>query len=579
MSTDKKTFLLPLVAVFCASMIVVTSTFYVSVSSVQQEREKKATELMNKTEEAVITRFKIYEEVLRSAAGIFAGSENVTMEEWVNYVEATKIKERYPGVQGIGYVKIVNDDELDNFLRQASMDTLLNFDITPIGERQLYAPVLYVAPASSINMNVVGYDMFSESVRKEAMAKATDTGLVTLSNAVTLVVEQLFDNGQYGFLMYAPQYAVGQAISAVDERRSAIEGYAYAAFRSEDFLNEVLLDLQLEEEDLSYQVKKPDKDGQLVSVYKTSQYDGIVSNNSTKITRSLNIRGSDWEFNYAYRSNGLLDESTVNRPAAVLFYGTILAALVSGVIYLLLRGKANELALAKERETNEAKDSLLSIASHQLRTPATGVKQYLGMVLQGFAGDTSKKQSIFLEKAYESNERQLKTINEVLYLARLDSGRIVLNKNRVDLQTIIISIIDEQKDSIYKKDHKVTTKMPKKLVSVEADEHMLRMAIENLMTNAIKYTREKGRITVTLKQEKNEALIRIKDNGVGISPDDIETVFKAFGRVPNELSQSVSGTGIGLYLARHLIELHGGVLSVDSELGLGSTFTIRIPKK
>jgi signal transduction histidine kinase len=577
MNSNKKSFFLPLIAVFIAVMVVVLSTFYVSMSSVQKERQTRAEEIMKETEQAVINRMQIQEEILRAATGLFSGSENVSKQEWANFIDSTNVIQRYPGTQATGYITVVDIDDVQNFVNKAKTDISPEFQIRPSGDRTKYAIATYIEPSSDLNLTALGYDIYSEQVRLKASMAATDTGQVIMTDAIMLVQEEDLAEKQYGFVLYAPQYDLAKPTATVEDRRNAIQGYVFASFRGEDLLNQVLLKHQ-QDSDFSYQIKKSTGFDEQISFYKTSQYEDILRSDSNKVVRSISINGSTWEFSYAYLSKGLINESASNRPVTILLYGTLLAVLITGIIFLLLRGKANQMALAKERETNEAKDNLLSIASHQLRTPATGVKQYLGMVLQGFAGDTSPKQSVLLEKAYESNERQLKTINEVLYLARLDSGRIVLSKQNIVVQNIINSLIDEQKDSIKNNRHKIIVKMPKNPVKVNADEHMLRMAIENLMTNAIKYTPQKGQINITLKQYKSDVFIEIKDNGVGIAREDTEQVFKAFSRVPNELSKTVFGTGIGLYLVRHLTLLHGGDVAVESEPGLGSIFTIRIPK-
>jgi signal transduction histidine kinase len=260
-----------------------------------------------------------------------------------------------------------------------------------------------------------------------------------------------------------------------------------------------------------------------------------------------------------------------------LFFGAFSAVLISVVVLLLLRSRARDLMIQKEQAVELAKDELLSLASHQLRTPATGVKQYVGMVLQGFAGKVPKSQRDLLEKAYASNDRQLRIINEILHLAKIDAGRMILAKQDTRLVDLVTDIINEQRADIAASKHKLSTDFPKRQVMVQADIHMLRMAIENILSNAIKYTPPGGKLSVRVRGSKSRALVIIQDSGVGIEPADIGKVFRQFSRLPNEMSQQVGGTGIGLYLARHLIELHGGAINVTSEPGKGSTFTITLP--
>jgi signal transduction histidine kinase len=199
------------------------------------------------------------------------------------------------------------------------------------------------------------------------------------------------------------------------------------------------------------------------------------------------------------------------------------------------------------------------------------------MVLQGFAGNISDTQRDFLDKAYSSTERQLHIINDILDLAKLDAGRIVLTKSRFDLVELIKSVADELHDTAQDAGLSPTVSLPSK-APIVGDSHMIRMVVENLMTNAIKYTDSGGKVEVKLIRSGENYLIKVTDSGVGIASKDISKLFAQFTRIPNERSSQVSGTGVGLYLARSLTRLHGGDVEVRSKLGEGSTFTIKIPR-
>src|ERR1700757_2436287 len=236
------------------------------------------------------------------------------------------------------------------------------------------------------------------------------------------------------------------------------------------------------------------------------------------------------------------------------------------------------MAIEKERDVKVAQDELLSLASHQLRTPATGVKQYLGMVLQGFAGELSEKQRTYLERAYASNNRQLGVINDILHLAKLETGRIVLSERKFDLAKMVRDVVDEQREVADKGGIAMYLNAPSTGMII-GDSHMLRMVIENLVSNAIKYTHEGGTVTVKLIRRGNRWSLVVKDTGVGIAKSDFNKLFKQFTRINNSRSEQVTGTGVGLYLAYHLTVLHGGSISVTSAKGKGSTFTVKLPRK
>jgi signal transduction histidine kinase len=377
-----------------------------------------------------------------------------------------------------------------------------------------------------------------------------------------------------GFNMYAPYYGAIEPTTQA-QREQNIRGYVYASFRTDVFFKSIVADLN--EKVIGFQITVKGDDRPLytspsfVSISK-QHHVGIVNHNMT-------MYGQTWQIRSAVNDKLIVSDVQLKRPGGVLFFGGFTAVLVSLIIYLVLRGRSRALTMQKERAVELAKDELLSLASHQLRTPATGVKQYVGMVLQGFVGDVPEEQKALLEKAYASNDRQLRIINEILHLAKIDSGRIVLAKTMTNLGDLIHDVVNEQTSDVAAAGHKLDVKLPNKPIMAKVDTHTLRMAIENLVSNAIKYTPPGGTIKITLRRERHKAFIVVEDTGVGIAQSDIDKIFRQFSRLPNEMSQSVEGTGIGLYLAKHLVELHKGAIRVTSQAGKGSTFTIELPIK
>lgn len=243
--------------------------------------------------------------------------------------------------------------------------------------------------------------------------------------------------------------------------------------------------------------------------------------------------------------------------------------------------EAKAAVLAEQREQllaiNKAKDEFVSLASHQLRTPATSVKQYVGLLMQGYIGDVTPEQQDFLAKAYESNERQLKIINQLLYVARIDAGKVRLEPDMCNLSKLLTDIVEEQRLTFKEQGHEIGLVMPTMSVTVPADERLLRMAIENLIDNASKYSPAGKPIMVSLRKDKHRVEIAVRDRGVGIPKELQASLFQKFSRVENPLSIAAGGSGLGLYWAKKVIDLHRGQLGLASKPRQGSTFTITLP--
>lgn len=225
---------------------------------------------------------------------------------------------------------------------------------------------------------------------------------------------------------------------------------------------------------------------------------------------------------------------------------------------------------------NKSKDDFISIASHQLRTPASSVKQYIGMVIEGFAGELNEKQQQLLHKAYESNERQLNVISELLKTAQLDSSKVKIDLKNTHVNEIIKGCVSELYPTLELRHQEVKMKLVEDdIVSIDQDEFKLVLA--NLLENASKYSQKYKTITITSELKYHHILIRVKDQGVGINKQNQKRIFDKFSRIDNELSDTVMGSGLGLYWAKRIMKLHGGTLKVESELGKGSTFIMEFP--
>jgi two-component system sensor histidine kinase/response regulator len=267
--------------------------------------------------------------------------------------------------------------------------------------------------------------------------------------------------------------------------------------------------------------------------------------------------------------------------ADYLVKGTLDSELLSRVLHYALQRKRIEAQRVEQlMEINRSKDEFIALASHQLRTPATAVKQYIGMILEGYAGEVTPEQQRFLQSAYDSNERQIQVVNDILRVAKLDLKKIVLKKQDTDIVKLVESIMRDLTSHFENREQNVNFDTSKKVICTPVDSEYIRMAIGNIIDNASKYTPEGKKVCVSIEDNGNENVqIIIKDEGVGISEEGMEKLFKKFSRIENPLSVKVGGTGLGLYWAKEIIELHGGTIKVTSTIDVGTTFTIFLPKE
>lgn len=242
---------------------------------------------------------------------------------------------------------------------------------------------------------------------------------------------------------------------------------------------------------------------------------------------------------------------------------------------------ANVILQEKQKELkrlNESKDDFISLASHQLRTPATAIKQLLGLIIEGFEGQVPENLLKIVQRTYDSNERQIAIVNSLLKVAQIDSGKVVLHLETTDVNEIVSSLVKQYDGVIKGRGQTITLHLQDAPVYGYIDEEYYRMAVENILDNASKYTEDGGVLFISSSVVDDQATITITDTGVGITPENIATLFEKFNRIPNDLSHKVPGSGLGLYWAQKVIDLHHGTIKVESTPNVGTTFVISVSR-
>lgn len=231
------------------------------------------------------------------------------------------------------------------------------------------------------------------------------------------------------------------------------------------------------------------------------------------------------------------------------------------------------------QKLDKAKSEFISIASHQLRTPLSIIKGYLSMVLEGDYGQFSERVGDKLKNTMQSNERLIRLVDDLLDLSHIEGGKMEYKFGDVAVVDLIKSIYEELKNQAAAKNLKFTFHAPKDKITINADEEKLRQVFVNLMDNAIKYT-EKGKVDVFLEREDGRIIFSVKDTGIGVSSEEKKQFFEKFVRGKKVARIWTEGTGLGLYVARLVVEAHKGRIGLKSAgEGKGSEFWVRLPVK
>ena len=236
--------------------------------------------------------------------------------------------------------------------------------------------------------------------------------------------------------------------------------------------------------------------------------------------------------------------------------------------------------ITKEKEIDKAKTEFVSLASHQLRTPLSTVNWYSEMLLTGDIGDVTTEQKGYLEEIYNGNQRMVELVNTLLDVSRIELGTFFAESKPTDVVKLAQGAISEQKPQIGEKKIKISASFASGLPLVHTDPKLLRMVVQNLLSNAVKYTPDAGTIAVSLSlYTKKSVILKIADSGYGIPKNQQDKIFTKLFRADNVIGKDTEGTGLGLYIAKSIIEQSGGKLWFESVENKGTTFYATLPLK
>lgn len=513
----------------------------------------------------LVSRMNAYEAILRSTSSMITVNPAIDDQSFHHYVTSLNIAANYPGVQGIGYSVLVKPGQETELIRHMQAEGQSQFKLWPDSAQDERHAIIYLEPLDQRNQRAIGFDMFSEPIRREAMQAARDTGQPAATSKVILVQEDGSEQ-QPGFLMYVPVYSMldGRPPATIEERRQSLLGFAYSPFRIGDLITNVLsstLDIPID-----------------IQIYDGSQIQAdqlLYQQKSNPLTKdaftesqSLHFAGHEWTI--IYSANNTYEQNNQIITLAALLVGFLFS------IALFLFSHAQIQARYRAETAVSVRDSFLWIASHELRSPLTallGNAQLLEM--------RSKRSSLLAEREQhnlqaiiQQGQRMNRMISVLLDHSQIKTGTLHVERKALNLVPVVHRVMSDLQDIT--ENHSFTLEAPEQLI-VDGDELRLEQVFYNLINNAIKYSPDGGTISVRLFQESNQALIQVSDQGLGIPIKEQKRLFNEFYRASNVKDSKISGSGLGLYVINEIIRQHDGTINLQSEPGKGSTFTINIP--
>ncbi|MBM3246874.1 MAG: HAMP domain-containing histidine kinase, partial [Candidatus Omnitrophica bacterium] len=244
-----------------------------------------------------------------------------------------------------------------------------------------------------------------------------------------------------------------------------------------------------------------------------------------------------------------------------------------------VKERTHELTLALEevKKVSKRKTDFISSVSHELRTPLTSIKGYASILLAGKLGKLEPQAQERLDKINRHSDELVHLVNDLLDISRIEAGKMIMKQEQQNLKNIAGQAVDLLSGQLKEKLIELTLDIPADADRVFVDQSQIERVFINIIGNAIKFTPQKGKITIRARKVDNAAQVDIADTGCGIPPEAQEAIFEEFYRVDNPINQQVRGTGLGLTLVKYIIEAHKGKIWVKSGPGQGSTFSFILP--
>lgn len=250
----------------------------------------------------------------------------------------------------------------------------------------------------------------------------------------------------------------------------------------------------------------------------------------------------------------------------------LLVTLVLFVIAFVITRSFERLA-----EANRMKSEFVKIVSHQLRSPMTNLKWSIDLLMSGELGEIGKEQIEYFKILRENVGRMTELVKDLLTVSRIEEGSLLVKKERVSLEQIIKDLILRFKPLALASNVEVKLEVQNELPEILIDSYQIKTVIENLLDNAIRYIKGKGEVIIKIEKREKSLYLQIKDTGVGIPKEDQKFIFQKFFRAENAIRQQTQGSGLGLFIAKSIIEKSGGKIGFQSEENNGTTFWFTLP--
>lgn len=570
------------IGILIAGLILTIASVFYSRNNIEEAAKRDFEYSCNQLRIKIETRLEEQAQLLRGGRGLFSVSDTITVGEWAEFFNGTKVEQFLPGIQGLGYTVLIRPEELEKhekLFREIYADYKPDYQVMPEGERDIYTSIILLEPHNERNKAALGYDMYSEQVRRKAMEISRDSNISMLSGRVELM-QEIDDDKQPGVLMYNPDYRKGMPVETVSQRRAAIKGWVYSPYRMRDLMKGIRGTMShYDQEPLRMEIYDDTIISPQTLLYDSRQVDSIpIDKPNLHLTLPVNFRGKIWTLVFSGRK----DEMSFfhRRQIVIWLIGLIITILLFTMSIIQIRSdirtrQIGELNTQLER-LNADKDRFIAILSHDLKSPFTAILGFLEVLTSGLHRYNTEQIEQHLNTINDAAKNTYNLLQDLLMWTRAHTGKMPFNPENIILREKFENTGSLLKPAATAKNVRLEYIVPEDL-KVIADKEMLKAILRNLISNAIKFTKPGGLVKVTAFRDQGGVIISVADSGIGIKPQQQESIFDISKIVSTSGTKGERGSGLGLILCKEFVEIHHGTIWFTSEWGKGSDFRFTLP--